>query len=118
MATKTIHCKFCQSIFKDEDQYANHIEKKHPEQIIPGMVPRQFVYYLKTGKTEGSCVVCKNPTKWNPSTNKYHRFCENPKCKEIYRKQFEDRMIGKYGKVCLLDDPDQQNKMLDARKIS
>lgn len=118
MSSKTIHCKFCQSIFKDEEQYAGHIEKKHPEQIIPGMVPRQFVYYLRTGKTSGLCVVCKKPTKWNSSTNKYHRFCENPKCKEIYRKQFEDRMIGKYGKVSLLDDPEQQKKMLAARKIS
>lgn len=118
MSSKTIHCKFCQSIFKDEEQYSNHIEKKHPEQIIPGMVPRQFVYYLKTGKASGSCIICKSSTKWNPSTNKYHRFCENPKCKEIYRKQFEDRMIGKYGKICLLDEPEQQKKMLAARKIS
>lgn len=118
MATKTIHCKFCQDIFKDEEQYANHIDRKHHEQIIPGMVPRQFVYYLRTGKTAGQCIMCKNPTKWNSSTNKYYRFCENPKCKEAYRKEFENRMIGKYGKVSLLDDPEQQKKMLAARKIS
>lgn len=118
MANKVIHCKFCECIFKDEEQYANHIEKKHPEQIIPDMTPRQFVYYLRTGKTHGSCVMCKDDTDWNPSTNKYHRFCKNPKCKEDYREEFKHRMIGKYGKVTLLNDPEQQKKMLAARKIS
>lgn len=115
---KVIHCKFCEKILKDNEQYANHIERKHPEQIIPGMVPSQFVYYLRTGKTHGSCIVCKNDTKWNPKTNKYHRFCENPKCRETYREEFKNRMIGKYGKVTLLNDPEQQKKMLAARKIS
>lgn len=118
MGSKIIHCKFCQKILKDMDQYADHIDQKHPEQIIPGMVPRQFVYFLFTGKKEGSCVMCKGPTEWNPATNKYHRFCNNPKCKEEYREIFKERMVGKYGKVSLLDDPEQQRKMLANRKIS
>ena len=119
MATqKVIHCKFCNLILKDEERYAEHISKSHREMMIPGMEPRQFVYYLRTGKTHGNCVVCKAETKWNPKTNKYCRFCESPKCKEEYRKTFEDRMIGKYGKTTLLDDPEQQKKMLAARKIS
>lgn len=113
-----IKCKFCGKMMKDEELYAEHIPRKHPEQIIPGMVPRQFVYYLRTGKTEGSCVMCKKPTKWNPATNKYNRFCENPKCKEEYRQIFKDRMMSKYGKITLLDDPEQQRKMLAARHIS
>lgn len=115
---KVIRCKFCEKRIPDEDAYASHITKKHPEQIIPGMAPRQFVYYLRTGKTAGSCVMCKQPTKWNETTNKYCRFCENPKCKEAYREEFKNRMIEKYGKVTLLDDPEQQKKMLAARKIS
>lgn len=118
MADKIIHCKFCDAIFKDEGDYAEHIAEKHPEQIIPGMVPRQFVYYLRTGKTEGKCVVCEKPTTWNEVTNKYNRLCKNPKCKEELRRRFKDNMIGKYGKVTLLDDPEQQRKMLAARKIS
>jgi hypothetical protein len=115
---KIYHCKFCTKIFNDEAAYAEHIAKKHKDMIIPGMVPRQFVYYLRTGKTHGTCIVCKKDTKWNDKTNKYHRFCDNPKCKEEYRKVFKDRMIGKYGKVTLCDDPEQQKKMLAARKIS
>jgi hypothetical protein len=82
------------------------------------MCAGQFYYYLKTKKKCGSCVICKKPTKWNAKTLKYHRFCDNPKCKEKYREMFKNRMIGKYGKVCLLDDPDQQKKMLANRSIS
>jgi hypothetical protein len=115
---KVIKCKFCDKSIADEELYALHIEKKHPEQIFEGMEPRQFVYYLRTGKTHGSCVMCKSDTKWNPKTNKYHRFCENPKCKEEYKEQFKNRMVDKYGKVNLLDDPEQQRKMLAARSIS
>lgn len=119
MATrKVINCQFCEKLLHDEEQYAEHIDRVHKDMIIPGMVPRQFAYYLRTGKTEGSCVMCKNPTKWNPKTNKYHRFCENPKCKEEYREEFKRRMIDKHGKTTLLDDPEQQKKMLAARKIS
>jgi hypothetical protein len=45
-------------------------------------------------------------------------FCENPKCVEDYKKMFKNRMIGKYGKTTLLDDPEHQRKMLANRKIS
>lgn len=115
---KPIHCKFCERILKDEESYASHIDRMHHDMMIPGMVPRQFVYYLRTGKTHGSCVICKKETRWNDKTNKYHRFCDNPKCKEIYRETFKNRMMDKYGKVTLLNDPEQQKKMLAARKIS
>lgn len=118
MSSKACRCKFCNTLCSDEAHYAEHIEAKHSDMIIPGMVPRQFVYYLRTGKTHGSCVMCKHDTKWNDMTNKYHRFCDNPKCKEEYRETFKNRMIGKYGKITLCDDPEQQKKMLAARRIS
>lgn len=118
MATYVIKCKFCGKVIKDEELYAEHIVRKHPEQVIPGMTPRQFVYYLRTGKTAGTCVMCKKDTKWNEKTCKYHRFCEDPRCKEKYRNVFKNRMISKYGKITLLNDPAQQKKMLAARKIS
>lgn len=115
---KVIKCRFCDKRLKDEELYAMHISRVHPEQILPDMIPRQFVYYLRTGKTHGDCVMCKKPTAWNPNTNKYHRFCENEECKEKYREMFKNRMISKYGKTSLLDDPEQQKKMLAARSIS
>jgi len=115
---KKIFCKFCDQMFMDPDTYVIHLEDEHKEMIPLDMVPWQFYYYLKTGRTEGKCVVCKQPTTWNDKTHKYNRFCNNAKCKESYRQTFQKRMIGKYGKTTLLNDPEQQKKMLANRKIS
>jgi len=95
-----------------------HIESKHEEMIPPDMTTWQFFYYLRTGKKNGSCVICHKPTKWNEKTHKYNRFCGNPQCKEKYKETFNKRMIGKYGKTSLANDPDHQRKMLAHRKIS
>nr|DAY74737.1 MAG TPA: zinc finger domain protein [Caudoviricetes sp.] len=114
----TLKCKFCSKVFNDPDAMAAHLENYHADMIPPDMEPYQFYYYLKTGKTHGNCVMCKQPTGWNPKTKKYKRFCENPKCKIAYRNMFKTRMIGTYGKVTLLNDPDQQKKMLANRSIS
>lgn len=78
----------------------------------------RYVYYIKTGKENGRCVICKNPTGWNEKTGKYHRFCKNPKCKEKYVETFRKRMIGKRGVVTMLNDPEHQRKMLANRSIS
>lgn len=111
-------CKFCDKYFVNLDDYASHMEKSHDDMIPKDMSARQFVYILKTGKTEGHCVMCQSPTTWNPKTNKYNRFCDNPECKEKYREEFKKRMMDKHGKITLLDDPEQQRKMLENRKIS
>ena len=118
MGTKRITCKFCGEYMKSYDSYVSHIESSHSESIPQDMTTWRFVYYLKTGKTHGSCIICKKDTEWNEKTHKYHRFCNNPKCKEKYVETFRNRMIGKYGKVNLLNDPEQQKKMLANRKIS
>ena len=118
MGTKRITCKFCGEYMKSYDLYVSHIESSHLESIPQDMTAWRFVYYLKTGKTHGSCIICKKDTEWNEKTHKYHRFCNNPKCKEKYVETFRNRMIGKYGKVNLLNDPEQQKKMLANRKIS
>lgn len=117
MATK-IKCKFCNRYLKDADAYAAHLENSHSDIVPDDMDGHQFYYYLKTGKTEGHCIICKKPTGWNPKTHKYHRFCDNPACKEKYREEFKSRMMTKYGKTTLLNDPQQQKIMLARRKIS
>ena len=115
---RRIYCKFCEKIFREPEDYVEHLKTKHKDMIPEDMDPWQFMVYLKTGKTAGSCVMCKKPTTWNEKTHKYNRFCANPKCKEKYKETFRKRMIGKYGKVSLLDDPEMQRKMLANRKIS
>lgn len=113
-----IKCKFCNRYLKDADAYAAHLENTHPDFIPEDMDGWRFYYYLKTGKTHGNCIICGKETRWNERTHKYHRFCDNPKCIEKYKEEFRKRMMGKYGKTTLLNDPEQQKIMLSRRKIS
>lgn len=113
-----VKCKFCDVYITGIDQYASHIEADHADIIPNDMGGYQFLYYLQTGKTSGKCIICGKSTTWNDATHKYARFCDNPECKEKYRQVFSKRMIGKYGKVNLLDEPEQQRKMLAGRRIS
>ncbi len=113
-----IKCPLCDASYTQIEDLYQHIETHHGEVIPQGWSSQRFYYYSKTGRKNGSCVVCKKNTDWNDKTNKYHRFCNDPKCKEKYRKTFEERMVGKHGKVSLLDDPEHQRKMLMNRSIS
>ena len=117
-AVKYYHCPCCSMKYKSLTPWGTHVRAHHKDWVIPGFSDSRLFYYAQTGRTEGSCVVCKKPTDWNEETSKYNRFCNNPKCKEEYRAQFKKRMIDKYGRVHLLNDPEQQRKMLQNRKIS
>ena len=111
-------CKLCGKKFTELNALYNHLEHKHSEMIPKDMSVQQYYYYMKTGRSNGNCVMCKQPTTWNKNTNKYNRFCGNPKCKEKYVQTVKSRMIAKYGKVHLLNDPIKQREMLANRKIS
>lgn len=113
---KVFKCPECGKVYNSLQTWSNHVQKQHPQSIPKGFTLMQYFYFLQTGKSGGRCVVCKNPTKWNEATGKYERFCQNPRCKEKYREMFKNRMINKYGKACLLDDPEQQRKMLEGKK--
>ncbi len=115
---RRIYCKYCDFFCREPEDMVSHLERKHGDYIPDNMTPWQYFYFLKTGKKAGKCVVCGKPTTWNEKTHKYNRFCNNPKCKEKYREIFKNRMIGKYGKTTLLDDPEQQRTMLANRSIS
>lgn len=113
-----IVCKLCDTHFGGVDEYVAHLEREHFDEIPTDMTPWQFFYFQKTDKTHGNCVMCHKETGWNEVTHKYNRFCTNPACKEKYIKEFRQRMIGKYGKITLLNDPEHQKKMLAHRSIS
>jgi murein DD-endopeptidase MepM/ murein hydrolase activator NlpD/calcineurin-like phosphoesterase family protein/uridine kinase len=113
-----IKCHICGDKFSELEDLYSHIEEEHIESVPKNFTIPQYVYSIKTGKIRSSCIICHKPTRWNESTNKYNRFCDNPKCKDKYREEFSKRMIGKYGKLHLLDDPGQQRIMLANRKIS
>lgn len=113
---KHYKCPECKKVFNGLQTWSNHVLKQHPEIIPKGWTPARFFYYLQTGKTGNKCIICKQPTEWNEASKKYERFCRNPQCKQKYREIFKKRMINKYGKTTLLDDPEQQRKMLEAKK--
>lgn len=111
-------CKICGKKYTELAALYNHIENKHKDMIPKDMSVQQYYYYMKTGKMNGNCVMCKNPTGWNHNTGKYNRFCGNPKCKDEYVKIMKSRMVAKYGKTHLLNDPNKQREMLANRSIS
>lgn len=125
---RTYKCRFCgfrvsENRFKSGIKSAKykmgeHYENAHKTDLPPDMNGYRFFYYLLTKKDRGSCIICKQPTKFNQIGMKYSRFCENPRCKQQYREQFKQQMIGKYGKIHLLNDPEKQKEMLANRKIS
>ena len=111
-------CPECRKPFRTLGAWANHMNNAHPEVRPKGYSDRRFFYYNLTGKTHGNCIVCKKETEWNEETSKYNRFCSNLKCKEEYRNMFKERMISKYGKVTMMDDPEFARKALANRRIS
>ena len=111
-------CRLCDEIYPTLEDVVLHVDEYHQDIIPDGWTALQVYYKMKTHKTHGNCIMCKAETDWNQSTNKYHRFCTNVKCKEKYVEIFKSRMIGKHGKTTLLNDPEQQKKMLANRKIS
>lgn len=111
-------CPECRKPFRTLGSWANHMNNAHPEVRPKGYTDQRFFYYILTGKTHGNCIVCKKETEWNEETGKYNRFCSNPKCKEDYRNVFKERMISKYGKITMMDDPEFARKALASRRIS
>ncbi len=93
-----------------------HIESKHKSQL-GDMSPAQYLFNQKYKKSHGTCIVCKRNTPWNEKARRYDRICSN-RCREDYRDNFKKRMINSHGKIHLLNDPEQQKKMLASRKIS
>jgi hypothetical protein len=96
----------------------HHYETVHKDMLPTNMDGYRWFYYLLTKKDRGSCVICKQETQFNRATMKYSRFCDNPLCKQKYKEERDRRMMNKYGKLYLLDDPEMQKKMLANRRIS
>lgn len=118
MKVKYYTCPVCKKKFKTLNGWGEHLDRIHPNERPDGYSISRYFYYTKTGRTHGTCRTCKGKTPWIESSMKYAQFCENPKCKEAYVKIAKTRMINKYGKPHLLNDPDVQKKMLSHRHIT
>lgn len=118
MKVKYYKCPICSKKFKTLNGWGGHMDTNHPENRPEGYSTSRYFYYVMTGKTHGVCRTCKKDTMWNESSMKYDQYCTNPECKQAYVKIAKQRMVGKYGKTHLLNDPDVQKKMLQNRRIS
>lgn len=95
----------------------DHVEEEHEDMIPQDYTPARVVFNYLNKKECGRCIMCGEKTTWNEEVWKYNRLCSD-KCHKEYVKVVKSRMIKKYGKEHILDDPEQQKKMLKNRKIS
>lgn len=114
---KKYKCPYCE--LRDiKINLISHVEEEHEEMIPKDYTPARVVFNHINKKEHGRCIQCGKETKWNENTWKYERLCDDKKCYEEYSKQFKQRMVNKYGKEHLLDDPEKQKEMLANRRIS
>ena len=114
---KTYKCQYCEKRFIRKD-LINHIENKHEEMIPEGFSASRLVYNQINKTTCGKCRVCGTETTWNEKAGRYNVLCSNPKCKEHMREEYKKNMLRVKGTYNILNDPEQQKKMLANRSIS
>lgn len=114
---KIYKCPFCSYKYKEKQALYNHMEKEHKDQLN-GLTPAHCYFNIRNKKDHGSCIICKKETEFNEATEKYERLCSDA-CRKKYRQLYKERME-KAGKDPdkFLNDPEQQKKMLERRKIS
>lgn len=109
-------CSICDKKLVNRKALVDHIERVHHSQIPNGWPVARYENYLRTGKTEGKCVICGKPTPWNPVTEKYGRMCGSEACRKVARERANKNYIGLHGKPYTINDPEQQKKMVYSRK--
>lgn len=117
---KRFKCPFCNE-HNTKEKLIYHIEKHHEEMIPEGFTAAQVLFHSihkRPYNVKGSCVICKGETKWNERTYKYNRLCDRRECKDKLRDSYKKNMLKVYGTYNILNDMDQQEKMLRNRSIS
>jgi hypothetical protein len=114
-------CPFCpRCAYSEKDSLVSHISSKHDDKLgslSASQLEFNFRNRYELYKEHGSSVLSGKPTPWNNQIGRYERFANDKEIEE-YKKQFRERMMSKHGTVHLLDNPEQQKKMLANRKIS
>lgn len=111
-------CPYCDK--KDSrGNLVDHVEHAHQELIPEGYTAARAVFDFINGKDHGICMICKKPVyEWNDKINRYYNLCDNPNCRAKVREIALARHMKVYNKPTLLNDPEQQEKMLANRRIS
>lgn len=115
---KKYKCPYCENRYIRKD-LIDHIDRKHEEMIPDGFTSSQIVFDLANGTNgHGKCRVCGGPTNWNQSSGRYDVLCLKPSCKQKMRDDYKKNMLKVYGTYNILNDDEQQKKMLANRSIS
>lgn len=111
-------CPYCDK--KDSrGNLVDHVDHMHQELIPEGYTAARAVFDFINGKDHGICMICKKPVyEWNDKINRYYNLCNNPNCRAKVREVALARHMKVYNKPTLLNDPEQQEKMLANRRIS
>jgi len=119
MAKPKLACPYCKNRYERND-LINHIYKRHDEMIPEGYTARRVVFDIANPNEtkRGKCRICGKDTPWNESAGRYDVLCGNPRCKEALHEKYKKNTMKVYGKETLLNDPEQQEKMLANRRIS
>lgn len=117
MSTKKYKCPYCNNRY-ERKKLINHVNNIHKEMIPEGYTATRVVFNSINNKTCGYCRVCKSETEWNEKSGRYEVLCNNPKCKEKMREEYKKNMLRVKGTYNILNDPEQQKKMLANRSIS
>lgn len=117
---KVYKCPFCDRKYLDKNALYDHMETNHHLDLCDLPAPQVYFnfknrYALTRGY--GKSIMSGKPTTFNLTTERYEKFA-NEEERVQYREMFKKRMMKKYGKITLLDEPEQQKKMLANRKIS
>ena len=115
--SKKYKCPYCENRL-ERNKLIVHVSKKHGELIPHGMFPEQVVFNSINKTNGGKCRVCGKPTPWNQKAGRYDVLCGNPQCKEKMREDYKRNMLRVRGTYNILNDPEQQEKMLAHRLIS
>lgn len=111
-------CPYC-DFRAARNELVDHVNDKHEELIPEGYTAARAVYDFINGKNYGICMICKTKVyDWNDKINRYYNLCKNPACKAKVRERALKNHIKVHNKPTLLNDPEQQEKMLANRKIS
>lgn len=117
MAKRKERCPYC--TFRDtKDKVISHIDSKHRDLIPEGFSAARVLFNYINKKDHGTCIVCGRETPWDDKINKYKRLCGRQVCKDKLREKYKKNMVKVFGTYNILNDEDQQKKMLANRSIS
>ena len=114
---KKYKCPYCEKRLIRKD-LITHIDRSHKELIPENYTAARLVYNQVNKVDHGKCRVCGKPTAWSEKSGRYEVLCGDPKCKEHMREEYKKNMLRVKGTYNILNDPEQQKKMLANRSIS